>query len=96
MKLGAPTSLYHGSSWSVLNRIVKNGVIPMQRRMVHLTNVAEEAMAVGERKGAPVVFAIDQISDAAPVAEGIWVSSHILPRRLCIINPFTEEAGSSR
>lgn len=96
MKLGAPTSLYHGSSWSVLNRIVKNGVIPMQRRMVHLTNVAEEAMAVGERKGAPVVLAIDQISDAAPVAEGIWVSSHILPRRLSIINPFTEEAGSSR
>ncbi|MFJ4144764.1 RNA 2'-phosphotransferase [Pseudomonas sp. NPDC089734] len=96
IKLGAPTALYHGSSWSVLDRIVRDGVIPMARRMVHLTNVAEEAIAVGERKGAPVVLAIEQSNDETPVAEGIWVSAHVLPSRLSIINPFTEEAGASR
>lgn len=96
IKLGSPTSLYHGSSWSVLDRIVRDGVIPMERRMVHLTNVAEEAMAVGERKGAPVVLAIEQSNDEAPVAEGIWVSAHILPHRLSIVNPFIEETGASR
>ncbi len=68
----------------------------MARRMVHLTNVAEEAIAVGERKGAPVVLAIEQSNDETPVAEGIWVSAHVLPNRLSIINPFIEEAGASR
>lgn len=96
IKLGAPTSLYHGSSWSVLDEIVRDGVIPMQRRMVHLTNVAEEAMAVGERKGAPVVLAIEQSNDESPVAEGIWVSAQIFPQRLSIINPYVEETGASR
>ncbi|MFI8693220.1 RNA 2'-phosphotransferase [Stutzerimonas kunmingensis] len=96
IKLGSPTSLYHGSSWSVLDKIIKHGVIPMERRMVHLTNVAEEAMAVGERKGAPIVFVIDQSHDESPVAEGIWVSPCVLPHRLSIVNPFVEETGAAR
>ncbi|WP_255992352.1 RNA 2'-phosphotransferase, partial [Chitinolyticbacter albus] len=96
IKIGAPTSLYHGSSWSALNAIIDNGLIPMQRRMVHLTNVADEAMAVGERKGAPVVLAVDQSHNEVPVAEGIWVAPSVLPHRLSIVNPFTEEAGVVR
>ena len=96
IKIGAPTSLYHGSSWSALDAIVHDGLIPMQRRMVHLTNIAEEAMAVGERKGAPLVLAIDQSHDEEPVAEGIWVAARVLPHRLSIVNPFIEEAGVAR
>lgn len=96
IKVGAPTSLYHGSSWSTLDAIVQDGLIPMQRRMVHLTNVAEEAMAVGERKGAPIVLAIDQSHDEEPVAEGIWVAACVPPHRLSIVNPFIEEAGVVR
>jgi RNA:NAD 2'-phosphotransferase (TPT1/KptA family) len=96
IKGGAPISLYHGSSWSTLDAIVQDGLIPMQRRMVHLTNVAEEAMAVGERKGAPIVLAIDQSHDEEPVAEGIWVAACVPPHRLSIVNPFIEEAGVVR
>jgi RNA:NAD 2'-phosphotransferase (TPT1/KptA family) len=96
IKLGTPTALYHGTSWSVLDKIIKHGVIPMKRRMVHLTNVAEEAMAVGERKGEPVLLAIDQSHDEAPVAEGIWVSPGVLPRRLSIVNPFIQETCAAR
>jgi len=96
INVGAPTSLYHGSSWSVLDAIVHDGLVPMQRRMVHLTNVAEEAMAVGERKGAALVLAIDQSHDEVPVAEGIWVAAGVLPHRLSIVNPFIEEAGVVR
>lgn len=96
IKVGAPSSLYHGSSWSTLNAIVQNGLIPMQRRVVHLTNIAEEAMAVGERKGAPVVLSIVQSHEEEPVAEGIWVAPNVLPHRLSIINPFVEEAGVVR
>lgn len=96
IKVDAPTSLYHGSSWSALDAIVQKGLIPMQRRVVHLTNIAEEAMAVGERKGAPLVLSINQSHDEKPVAEGIWVSSKVQPHRLKIVNPFIEEAGVFR
>jgi RNA:NAD 2'-phosphotransferase (TPT1/KptA family) len=96
IKVGAPPTLYHGSSWSAVDAIVRDGLIPMQRRVVHLTNIAEEAMAVGERKGAPLVFAIDQSHDEEPVAEGIWASTGVRPHRLSIINPFLEEVGIVR
>jgi RNA:NAD 2'-phosphotransferase (TPT1/KptA family) len=96
VKVGTPTSLYHGSSWSALDAIVKAGLSPMQRRMVHLTNVAEEAMAVGERKGAPILLAIVQSHDEEPVAEGIWVAASVPPHRLSIVNPFIAEAGVAR
>ncbi|WP_458069010.1 RNA 2'-phosphotransferase [Rhodanobacter sp. BL-MT-08] len=96
VKVGAPTSLYHGSSWSALDAIVEDGLKPMQRRMVHLTNVAEEAMAVGERKGAPIVLEVAQSHDEEPVAEGIWVAAGVPPHRLSIVNPFIEEAGVAR
>ena len=96
IKVGAPTSLYHGTSWSVLSAIIRNGLLPMRRRVVHLTNIAGEAMAVGERKGAPVVLAIDQSHGEEPVAEGIWVAESVLRHRLSIVNPFIEEAGVIR
>jgi RNA:NAD 2'-phosphotransferase (TPT1/KptA family) len=96
INVGAPGSLYHGSSWSALNAIVHHGLIPMQRRVVHLTNIAAEAMAVGDRKGAPVVLSIAQSQEEEPVAEGIWVAQSVLPHRLSIVNPFVEEAGVAR
>lgn len=96
VNVGAPTSLYHGSSWPTLGAIAQNGLIPMQRRAVHLTNNAEEALAVGERKGPPLVLAITQDHNAEPVAEGIWVVSSVLPDHLFIVNPFIDEAGAIR
>jgi len=96
IKVGTPTALYHGTSWLALDSIIKNGVIPMQRRMVHLTNIAVEALAVGARKGAPIVLAIKQSHDEEPVAEGIWVAPSIPANRISIVNPFIEEAGGVR
>ncbi|MCW5231951.1 RNA 2'-phosphotransferase [Verminephrobacter eiseniae] len=94
--VGVPNHLYHGSSWSALDSVVRDGLTPMKRRMVHLTNTAEEAMAVGTRKGAPLVFAIDQSHDTEPVADGIWVTAMVPRKRLSIVNPFVEEAGMVR
>lgn len=94
--VGVPNNLYHGSSWSALDAIVRDGLTPMQRRMVHLTNTAEEAMAVGLRKGAPLVFSIDQSHNEEPVADGIWVAAMVPRQRLSIINPFVEEADVVR
>jgi RNA:NAD 2'-phosphotransferase (TPT1/KptA family) len=94
--VGAPHRLYHGSTWSALDSIVRDGLIPMKRRMVHLTNTAEEAIAVGGRKGVPLVFSIDQSNEEEPVADGIWVAAMVPRHRLSIINPFVEEAGGVR
>ncbi|MDI9854076.1 RNA 2'-phosphotransferase [Comamonas sp. 17RB] len=96
IRVGVPTCLYHGSSWSALDSIARDGLISMQRRVVHLTNIVEEAMAVGLRKGAAIVLVVAQSEDEEPVAEGIWVSSKVLPHRLSIVNPFAEEAGRAR
>jgi RNA:NAD 2'-phosphotransferase (TPT1/KptA family) len=96
INVGAPNHLYHGSSWSALDSIMRGGLTPMSRRVVHLTNTAEEAMAVGWRKGAPLVFEITHSHDAEPVADGIWVAPLISRERLAIINPFTDEAGVVR
>lgn len=96
IKIGPPSCLYHGSSWLALDTIVRDGLVPMQRRMVHLTNIAEEAMAVATRKGAPIVLSVHQSNDEEPVAEGIWVSPKIPPDRLFIVNPFAQEAGLAR
>lgn len=94
--VGVPHHLYHGSSWSALNSIMRDGLTPMNRRVVHMTNTAEEAMAVGWRKGPPIVFAIDHSHDAEPIADGIWVASFVPREFLTIVNPFTEEAGAVR
>jgi RNA:NAD 2'-phosphotransferase (TPT1/KptA family) len=94
--VGAPQHLYHGSNWPALDAIVRDGLTPMQRRMVHLTNTIEEATAVGGRKGAPLVFSIEQSRDEEPVADGIWVAAMVPRQRLSIVNPFIDEAGAVR
>jgi len=96
IQVGLPDSLFHGSSWSALDAIVSDGLVPMQRRVVHLTNTAEEAVAVGERKGQPIVLVVDKRDDEEPVAEGIWVVPNVTPHRLSIVNHFIDEAGSVR
>lgn len=94
--VGGPAALYHGSSWEALDAIVDQGLIPMQRRMVHLTNNVDEASAVGERKGTPIVLVVYQTGAEQPVAEGIWVVEKVIPQRLAIVNMFVNEAGVVR
>ncbi len=94
IKVEAPASLYHGSSWSVLDLILAEGLKPMNRHRVHLTNIAGEAMAVGGRKGAAILLSIEQSHDEEPIAEGIWVAKSIERNRLSVLNPFGDEAGT--
>ncbi len=87
-KIGEPDFLYHGTSWAALDCVVEEGLKPMERRFVHLTNNGREAVEVGERKGAPVLLSIEKIGDEEPVVEGIWIADAIGPERLSIINSF--------
>jgi putative RNA 2'-phosphotransferase len=55
-----PDQLYHGTDPRVLDRILEEGLRPMSRQSVHLSETAEEARTVGRRHATtPVVLAID-------------------------------------
>ncbi|HFF6204975.1 TPA: RNA 2'-phosphotransferase [Stenotrophomonas maltophilia] len=93
IKVGPPTILFHGSNWGTIDKIIEEGLKPMSRRMVHLTNNANEAISVAERKGATLLLSIDYSENEEPVAEGIWVAPKVGPERLRIVNIFRYENG---
>ncbi len=51
--------LYHGTSRDRLFRIIREGLKPMKRLYVHLTNDLETALDTGRRHGDPVVLVVD-------------------------------------
>ncbi len=51
--------LYHGTSRDRVGRILLEGVKPMKRKYVHLTNCIEDAIETGRRHGHPVVLVIN-------------------------------------
>lgn len=57
-----PAILFHGTSVKSLNQILENGLRPMSRNFVHLTDNRELAAATGARHGTPIVLGIDTIA----------------------------------
>ena len=54
-----PDILFHGTSPSILDKILKEGLLPMKRQYVHLSVTYEEAVMVGKRKsGKPVILRV--------------------------------------
>ena len=54
-----PPVLFHGTVRKFLAAIRKQGLLPGTRRDVHLSATRETAVAVGARRGAPVVLVIE-------------------------------------
>lgn len=55
-----PKYLYHGTGHSSINTILKEGLLPMQRQYVHLSEDKDLATIVGKRKDKhPVILIID-------------------------------------
>lgn len=57
-----PTYLYHGTAPQNLDSILKEGIKPMDRQLVHLSIDKETALNVGKRhtkEGEPVVLRVD-------------------------------------
>lgn len=55
-----PEILYHGTSERGYGGILSSGaILPMGRRMVHLSVSAERASDVGSRRGEPVILEVD-------------------------------------
>lgn len=53
-----PEFLFHGTAKRTLWLIQRDGLRPMDRQYVHLSNDIETAMAVGKRHGDPVVLIV--------------------------------------
>lgn len=54
-----PERLYHGTARHARSSIRKEGLRPQSRQYVHLSPTPEEAMAVGQRHGVPIVLTIE-------------------------------------
>lgn len=64
-----PASLYHGTSKANWERIRQEGLKPMSRQSVHLTENKDDAIAVGRRHSSEVVLL--EVDTVAAVQEGV-------------------------
>ena len=84
-----PTVLFHGAANEAIGKILKAGLLPMNRHHVHLSADAETAIQVGgRRKRGFTVLEIDakqMVSDDHKfyISEnGVWLSDHVPPKYL--------------
>jgi len=54
-----PNILYHGTASRFMDSIMKEGLKPMTRQYVHLSQTEETALTVGQRHGKPIVLCIN-------------------------------------
>jgi len=79
-----PKKLYHGTSRSLADIILREGLKPQQRQYVHLSEDIDTAVTVGKRRdNNPIILVIDAeeaskngIKFYVEVGE-IWLSDHI-------------------
>ncbi len=83
-----PNVLYHGTATRFSGIIDQQGLKPMQRQYVHLSDRLETAVNVGKRHGAPLVYVID--AEAMQKAgyvfycseNGVWLTDSVPPEYL--------------
>jgi len=87
-----PDVLYHGTGRSAVDLILKEGLKPMKRNMVHLTSSIRDAYIVGLRKDSkPVILVIDAkraVSEGVDIrraCRNVYVSSYIPPRFIRVL-----------
>lgn len=83
-----PAVLYHGTSARAVDKIMREGIKPMERLYVHLSPDRETAVKVGSRHGVPVVLEVDAATMAAEGREfllsrnGVWLTGPVESRFL--------------
>lgn len=58
-EVNPPHQLYHGTVDKFLESIKKDGLLPMQRHHVHLSDSISTAADVGRRRGSPSILIVD-------------------------------------
>lgn len=59
LPLEPPKVLWHGTATRFSESIERQGLIPMGRQYVHLSDNFQTAFTVGKRHGAPMIYAVD-------------------------------------
>ncbi|GAB6903219.1 RNA 2'-phosphotransferase [Kineosporia succinea] len=83
-----PETLYHGTYLDVVPSVRTQGLLPMTRRLVHLSPDAQTARRVGARRGEPVVLTVAArraFAEGRPyyrAANGVWLTDHVPPHLL--------------
>lgn len=83
-----PPLLYHGTVERSLERIQRDGLLPMARHAVHLSPDRETARRVGARRGVPVVLTVNAGCMAAAghtfrlSPNGVWLVAEVPPQYL--------------
>lgn len=83
-----PPVLYHGTSTRALDRIRREGLLPMGRTHVHLCADVAKAEAVGRRHGPVVVLGVDGAAMHGDghrfllAANGVWLTGAVPPAYL--------------
>ncbi len=78
-----PEKLYHGTAVSSLTNIIKNGLQPMDRQFVHLSDNIEPAKIVAKRHGKPFIIEIgteELIKDGwifYKTSDNVWLTTKI-------------------
>lgn len=81
-----PGALFHGTVERFLDAIRAEGLKKMNRHDVHLSADIQTAAKVCQRRGKPVILAVDSARMAADgikfrvSANGVWLTEHVPPR----------------
>jgi putative RNA 2'-phosphotransferase len=78
-----PEILYHGTALTSVLKIMENGLLPMDRQFVHLSDNAKDAAIIGKRHGKPFVIEIfteELIGDGwefYQTSDNVWLTKQI-------------------
>ena len=92
LDIATPDPLFHGTSWDALQRIASEGLLPMERQKVHLTNNASEALEVARRHRKPALLAVSTTGNELfqAVADAVWAADWVAPHLLEVCNPYAQ------
>ena len=78
-----PEFLYHGTATRFVEKIMEEGIKPMQRQYVHLSGDLETAIETGNRHGKPAIILIrakEFVDDGYVLfrsSNGVWLTSEV-------------------
>ncbi|WP_054954817.1 RNA 2'-phosphotransferase [Paenibacillus dakarensis] len=85
-----PAVLYHGTNTKVVDKILLEGIKPMGRKYVHLSEGLEFATLAGKRRGELVILNVDTVESAANhvkfyvAKHGVWLADYVPPQYLSV------------
>lgn len=88
-----PEILYHGTVGRSLEAIMREGLKPMSRHHVHLSETRDTAVSVGQRRGRPVILEIraGEMYRAGSrfyrTPNGVWLTAEVPPTGLVAPDP---------